>query len=150
MESDWKLFLIPKWTLEPYVHPWENLIYPILELIGHLSHFLWSIYFFRDPWEVIGGCSPPQNGLWQPWNILYKIWYIIYKIYTSFTKFGISLKKKMVHPIFDLLGPLSYYPWSVHSFRDLWKVIGGRSLLWNKFWNPRYILKKIWYIQSLS
>ena len=56
----------------------------------------------------------------------------------------------LVHPILELPGPLSYYPWSIHSFRGLWKVIGGHSLLQNKLWNPRYILKKIWYIQSLS
>ena len=71
------------------------------------------------------------------------------KFGTSFTKFGIFLKK-LVHLILELPGPLSYYLWSVYSFRDFWKVIGGCSLLRNKLWNPRYILKKIWYIQSSS
>ena len=60
----------------------------------------------------------------------------------SFTKFGTSLK------IFGtsnpkLPGSLSYYPWSVYFFRDLWKAIGGHSLLRNELWNLRYILQKI-------
>ena len=37
---------------------------------------------------------------------------------TSFTKFGTSLKN-LVHPILELLGPLSYYPWFIYSFRNL-------------------------------
>ena len=36
--------------------------------------------------------------------------------------------QKMVYPIIELLQPLFYYPWSVYSFRDIWEVIGGRSL----------------------
>ena len=52
---------------------------------------------------------------------------------TSFTKFGSFL----VHfwYILELLKPLSYYPWSVYSFRDLWEVIGDCSLLRNGLWN---------------
>ena len=66
---------------------------------------------------------------------------------TSFTNFGTSLKKfdtflNLVHPIVELLGPLSYYPWFVYSFGDLWELIGGDSLLQNRLWNPRYILEK--------
>ena len=77
MESDWRLFPISKRTLEPQVHPWENLIQPILKLTRHLSPFPWFISSFGDPWEVIGGHSPPQNGLQPLWYIFYKIWYIL-------------------------------------------------------------------------
>ena len=65
------------------------------------------------------------------------------KFGTSFTNFGTSFKKKkMVHPILELSTLLSCYPWSIYSFRDLWEVIRGHSLLRNKLWNPRYIVKK--------
>ena len=52
----------------------------------------------------------------------------------------------MVHPIIGLPGPLCPFSWSIWSFRDQWEVIGGHFLPWNKLWNPRYILNKIWYI----
>ena len=38
-------------------------------------------------------------------------------------------EKNLVHPILELQGPLSYYPWSVYFYMDLWEVIRGRSLL---------------------
>ena len=62
---------------------------------------------------------------------------------TSFTNFDIFSKKKLVYQIPKLLGPLSYYPRSVYSFRDLWEVLRCHSLLRNGLWNPRYIIEKI-------
>ena len=53
----------------------------ILELMGHLSPFPWSISSFEDHQDVIEGRSPPWNGLWHPWYILYKIWHILHKIW---------------------------------------------------------------------
>ena len=38
-------------------------IYPILGLLKPPSPFSQSIGSFRDPWEVIKGCSSPRNGL---------------------------------------------------------------------------------------
>ena len=64
----------------------KNLVHLILVLMGHLSSFPWTISLFGDPWEVIGSCSPPRNGFWQPW-------YIHYKFGISFTKFGIFFTK---------------------------------------------------------
>ena len=50
----------------------------------------------------------------------------------------------------ELPRPLYHFPWSIWSFRDLWKMIRGCSSPWNRLWNPRYIHKKIWYIQFLG
>ena len=47
----------------------------------------------------------------------------------------------MVHAILELSRPLSYYPWSVCSFRELWEVIGGCSLSQN-VWNLGTSLRK--------
>ena len=37
----------------------------------------------------------------------------------------------------------------LYFFIYIWEVIGGHSLFQKELWNPRYILKKIWYIESL-
>ena len=62
---------------------------------------------------------PTLERLWHSWYILYKIWYIL----------------KNIWYILELLKPLSYYPWSVYSFSNLWEVIRDRSLLRNGLWN---------------
>ena len=59
-------------------------------------------------------------------------------------------QENLVHPIIGLSGPLIPFPQSICSIRDLREVIRGCSTPQNKLWNPRYILRKIWYIQSLS
>ena len=117
------------------------MIHPILELTGHLYPFSWSISSFGDHREVIGAHSLPQNGLWHPWYIIYKIWYIFYKFWYIIHKIWYIHKKKLVHPILELLRPLSYYPCSVYSFTNLWKMIGSNSLLRHRLWNLRYILE---------
>ena len=56
----------PKWTLEPLVYLLQNLVHPILEIPIPLSYYPWSVCSFKDPWEVIGGCSPPWKKLRNP------------------------------------------------------------------------------------
>ena len=52
--------------------------------------------------------------------------------------------------IYDPLATPYHFLWSIWSFRDHLEVISNRSSSRNELWNPRYILKKIWYIQSLG
>ena len=68
---------------------------------------------------MIEGHSPHRNELWHSWYIFCTIWYIL----------------KNIWYILELLKPLSYYPWSVYSFKDLWEVIRDRFLLQNGLWN---------------
>ena len=59
----------------------RKFVRPILRLLGPLSSFPWSICSLRDPQEVIGGCFPHWNRLWNSSYIFKKIWYIHKKIW---------------------------------------------------------------------
>ena len=140
------------------------MVYPIIGLPRPLYPFQWSIWSFKDPWKSIGGHSLPRNRLWNP----KKIWYIKSLGYQNpyisshgpFDPLGTLEKWLEIVPHFRIdfgtqctslrkfdnhwaIGPLNPFPWSIWSFRDLWKVIEGCSLSRNRLWNPRHILKKI-------
>ena len=99
------------------------MVHPILELPWLLSPFPLSICYFRDS----------TGSDWRSFSA--------FKM--DFGTLSISLREFGTSD-FQAIGTL--FTWSICSFRNHREVIGGCSLPWNGFWNPRYILKKIWYI----